>query len=559
MRLTLLPVLCLGIAACAPEGGEEAPEPSAPAPSEEAVAAPTPLGETVATATGVLRGSRTEDGAVLSFKGIPYAAPPVGDLRWKPPMAAAAWEGEREATQQSPACPHPPPIEGFYSGEPVPEDEDCLYLNVWTGASQADERHPVMVWIHGGGFIVGTARTPLYDGEQLARDGVVLVSINYRLGLLGFFAHPALSAESPHGASGNQGLHDQVAALQWVQDNIAAFGGDPENVTIFGESAGSISVCYLTATPLAAGLFHKAIAQSGGCFDRHATLAEAGAEVPGAPPGMLTGGGHDVGLGLAKALGVEGEGAEALAALRARDGKELINALAESGVTAPWRSIFVDGHMFPDQMRALFESKRANQVDAIVGSTADEGTTLYMEMPETDYEAWSEEVRGTIGEEHAETFLAAYGDIAKESTKTARQQLLADRVFSWEMRTWARIADAAGTQAWLYLFNHAPPLLEYGRSLGAFHAAEIAYAFGNAGGIRMDLEAWDASDDEVTRLVKGYWVNFAKTGNPNGEGLPEWPAYETAQDAALEISAAPNVQSGLLKARLDAYDALLGS
>ena len=549
-----LPVVCLCIAACAPE----APPPEAAAPEVEP---PAPaLSTTLATTNGVLRGASTEDGAVLAFKGIPYAAPPVGELRWKLPVAAASWEGERDATELPPACLQPPPQEGFYSAEPMPENEDCLYLNVWTGASRADEQRPVMVWIHGGAFVMGASRTPVYDGERLAREGVVLVSVNYRLGLLGFFAHPALTAESPHGASGNQGLHDQIAALQWVRDNIAAFGGNPDNVTIFGESAGSMSVCYLTATPLAAGLFQKAIAQSGGCFDRHATLTEASGSVDStALPGTLTGGGHDIGLGLASALGVEGEGPEALAALRAQDAKALIVALAESGVAAPWRSIFVDGHMFEDQMRALFESKRANQVDAIVGSTADEGTTLFMGFPEMDYDGWSEAVSNDVGDEHAPAFLAAYEAIANESPKTAYEQFLSDRMFAWAMRTWARLADTAGTRAWLYLFSHAPPLAEYGRSLGAFHAAEIAYAFGNSSGFgMMDSEAWDASDEAVTRLSMGYWVNFAKTGDPNGEGLPPWPAYQTAQDEALEIDAEPSVHAGLRKARLDAYDALLG-
>ena len=552
----IVPVLCLCVAACAPD---VAPPPAPEAPPEPQAQAPAPLAATLATANGVLRGSPSEDGAVLAFKGIPYAAPPVGALRWKPPVPATPWEGERDATELPPACLQPPPFGGFYDeGEPMPEAEDCLYLNVWTGAGHAEAGRPVMVWIHGGGFIAGAARTPLYDGERLAREGVVLVTVNYRLGLLGFFAHPALTAESPHGASGNQGLYDQIAALQWVQDNIAAFGGDPGNVTIFGESAGSISVCYLTATPLAAGLFQKAIAQSGGCFDRHATLAgDAGADVPGAPPGTLTGNGHDIGVGLAQALGVEDAGAEGLAALRARDGKALIVALGESGVSAPWRSIFVDGHMFPSQMRALFESGRANPVDVIVGSTADEGTTLYMEFPETDHDVWAAEVRGMVGEAQAPAFLAAYGPIAEESTKTARQQMLSDRVFSWEMRTWARLADATGTRAWLYLFDHAPPLEEYGRSLGAFHAAEIAYVFGNTSGFRFDRDAWNADDDAVTRLMMAYWVGFATAGDPNGDGLPAWPEYETARDEGLTVSATPTVQVGLLKARLDAYDALL--
>ena len=548
--LSALPVLCLLAAGCSPP----APPPEAPE------ADPASVSPSLTIADGAVRGAYTDaDETILAFKGIPYAAPPVGDLRWRLPAPPTPWQGELDATAMSPACTQPPLPEdaSFYAGEPVPENEDCLYLNVWTGASNAAEKRPVMVWIHGGGFVGGTAATPLYDGEQLARDGVVLVSINYRLGLQGFFAHPALTAESPHGASGNQGLHDQIAAVQWVQNNIAAFGGNPENVTIFGESAGSISVCYLTATPLAAGLFHKAIAQSGGCFAPHKTLDDANGVMPQAP-GEIEGSGHDIGVGIAAALGVEGTGAEALQALRARDAKEMIGALAESGASAPWRSIFVDGHMFPDQMRALFESRRANQVDAIVGATADEGTTLYMNMPETDYDAWAAEVASQFDEPHAARLTAAYEDIAKSSTKTARQQMLGDLTFNWEMRTWARIAEAAGTDAWLYQFSHAPPAGEYGRSLGAFHAAEIAYAFRNGGSAFSAPGEWDETDHEVARIVSGYWVSFASTGSPNGEGLPDWPVYRAAEDLALEITATPRAVAGLRKERLDAYDALLG-
>ena len=544
-----LPVLCLLVAGCSP------PAPPAQAPNP----APVPVSPSVAIADGLVRGAYTdEDETVLAFKGIPYAAPPVGDLRWRPPAPPASWQGELDATAMSPACPQPPQEEGsFYEFDTGPEDEDCLYLNVWTGAKDSGEKRPVMVWIHGGGFVAGTAATSVYDGEQLARDGIVLVSINYRLGLMGFFAHPALTAESAQGASGNQGLHDQIAALGWVRDNIATFGGDPGNVTIFGESAGAISVCYLTATPLAQGLFQKAIAQSGGCFAPHKTLDDANGVMPEAP-GELAGGGHEIGVGIAAALGVEGTGAEALQALRARDAKEMILALAEAGVSAPWRSIFVDGHMFADQMRALFDSRQANQVDAIVGATADEGTTLFMEAPETDYEAWAAEVVGAFGEPHGTRLVAAYEDIAKTSTKAARQQMLGDQLFNWEMRTWARLAEAAGTRAWLYQFSHAPSVEDYGRSLGAFHAAEIAYAFGNGGAFFGDGAEWDESDDEVTRIVNGYWVNFAKSGDPNGEGLPTWPAYRAAEDLTLEITAAPSVVPGLRKERLDAYDALFG-
>ena len=507
------------------------------------------LGEVVETAYGAVRGAPTEDGAVVAFKGIPFAAPPVGDLRWKLPVPPAAWEGERDAAGFGPTCHQTIGAEeGFYAQPVFEQSEDCLYLNVWAPAGDADAGNPVMVWIHGGGFGMGTTSLDIYDGEALARAGVVLVSVNYRLGLLGFFAHPALTAESPHGASGNQGMHDQVAALEWVRDNVAAFGGDPGNVTIFGESAGSISVCYLAATPLADGLFQKAIGQSGGCFARHVSLdSTEGAVVDAAIPNQLAGSGHEIGLQLAEALGAEGEDAQALAALREQDAATMIRTLHEAAVVAPWRSIFVDGHMFPDQMRRLLDGKTG--VDTLVGSTADEGTALFMGMPSPPLEDWQQGIRDSQGE-HAELFLAAYADDAASSTATATQNMMGDALFTWEMRTWARLATAAGSRAFLYIFNHAPEVEEYGRSLGAYHGAEIAYVFGNGS------DLWDDADRALAEAMQAYWVNFARTGDPNGDGLPTWPVYGD-DDITFELDADPQPLAGFRNAKLEAHEAAL--
>ena len=512
----------------------------------------TPLGEVVETAYGKVRGAftdGTQDGAVLAYKGIPFAAPPLGELRWKPPMPPVPWEGERDATEFGASCHQGAGAdEGFYAQPVLTESEDCLFLNVWAPAADVDASLPVMVWIYGGGFVVGTSSLPLYDGEALAREGVVVVTVNYRLGLLGFFAHPGLSAESANGASGNQGLHDQVAALQWVRDNIASFGGDPGNVTIFGESAGSISVCYLAATPLADGLFQKAIGQSGGCFARHASLGSTeGVVADAAVPNQLGGSGHEIGLKLAEALGAPGEGAEAIAALREQDAATMIQTLQEAEVVAPWRSIFVDGHMFPNQMRRLMEGKEG--VAYILGSTADEGTALFMSVPETPLEDWQESIRTGQGE-HAELFLAAYADDAAASTARATQNMMGDALFTWEMRTWARLATDAGSSAYLYVFNHAPEVEEYGRSLGAFHGAEIAYIFGNGS------DLWDDADRQLTALMQPYWVNFAKSGNPNGDGLPTWPVYGD-DDVTFELDADPRPIAGFRNAKLDAHEAAL--
>ena len=564
---------------CAPE---ESGAPSTDAVASAEAVAPVSealVGEVVATSSGDVRGAYTdEDNAVVAFKGIPFAAPPVGELRWAPPTAVAAWEGERDATAYSDACLQVQSEEGFYAQGPIPVSEDCLYLNVWAPSGAMDAKVPVMVWIHGGAFVAGSGSSPLYDGEALARKGVVLVSINYRLGLFGFLAHPALSAESPKGASGNQGLKDQVMALEWVRDNIAAFGGDPGNVTIFGESAGSMSVCYLATSPVAKGLFQKAIGQSGGCFAKHVSLTSADGVAPDtALPNQLSGSGHSLGLAIAEALGVEGEGPEAIAALRQLDGEGMLATLTEAEVGAPWRSIFVDGDLFPDQMRRLAEGGLAGEVDVLVGSTADEGTTLFMGMPTPTYDEWAEQVRASTGE-HGEAFVAAYSEDAMQSTATAQQQMISDGLFAWEMRTWAQLATAAGRNAWLYVFDHAPFVPEYGRSLGAFHAGEIIYVFGNPSPFGSDDAAadtaapdaaeeggsdeatapadapWDAVDDQVVETTQGYWVNFAKTGDPNGPGLPTWPRYDE-QDIAMEISAEPTQRPNFRKAKLDLHDA----
>ena len=309
----------------------------------------------------------------------------------------------------------------------------------------------------------------------------MVVTINYRLATFGFFAHPALSQESEHGVSGNQGLYDQIAALRWVQDNIEHFGGDPDNVTIFGESAGSISVCYLVATPLTKGLFHKAIGQSGGCFAEHRTLTQGIREVEpvvasGSRP--MSRSGYEIGRALAKTIGVQGSDAEALKRLRALRADDISKQLAESDFSAPWRSIFVDGYMFPRQMRDLISRNLGNPVDVIVGSTRDEGSALFPWVEETSIEDWETSLVANLAPQDATGVVAAYKDDPAESTKVTNQEMLSDVVFTWELRKWASINLTLGKSAYLYLFNHAPTLPRYGQSLGAFHGSEIAYVFG---------------------------------------------------------------------------------
>ncbi len=497
----------------------------------------------VGTANGELQGAMAGDG-VRVFKGIPFAAPPVGELRWRAPQPAEDWEGVRDATEFGPEC---------WQAWNAESSEDCLSLNVWTTAS-VDEPQPVMVWIHGGAFIFGSGSNEWYDGTEFAKSGVVLVTINYRLGLSGFFAHPALSAESEHGVSGNQGIFDQLAALQWVQDNIAAFGGDPDNVTIFGESAGSMSVCYLVATPLSRGLFQKAIGQSGGCFAEHPTLdaeLEGGADATG----EFVGGGEAIGTAVVQTVGLESTGEEALAELRSRPLNALNRALQQKQRSISWRSIYVDGYMFPDQMRYLIADGDGNPVPSMVGSNTDEGTTLYGQLPETELEMWKVGVRMQMQEDaDPEKFIELYMKDAEESTKKASQQMISDLTFAWEMRTWAQLIADRELDSYLYVFSHAPPFPELGddrTTMGAFHAGEIVFVFN-----KVDETHWNDDDHAVAKHMHAYWVNFAKTGNPNGEGLPEWSAYSREADNSLDIDASPEITTGYRKAKLDAWEEL---
>ncbi|MXW52427.1 MAG: carboxylesterase family protein [Gammaproteobacteria bacterium] len=514
--------------------------------AEESESSDEAPGLTVETNAGKVRG-QLEDESVRVFKGIPFAAPPVGDLRWSEPRPAESWNGVRDATEFGADCMQPA---GGIGSSQAEKSEDCLYLNIWS--VERDEPQPVMVWIHGGGFSFGSGANEGYDGTEFAKSGVVLVTINYRLGLAGFFAHPGLSEESEMGISGNQGIHDQLAALIWVQENIAAFGGDPNNVTIFGESAGSMSVCYLIATPLSKGLFQKAIGQSGGCFNKHPTLDDP-LENPEQTRGELAGGGHAAGVVMAQALGATGEGIEAIEELREMDWGALVVAHQQSGVSLSWRSIYVDGYLFPDQMGNLLGADGGNPVPSLVGSNTDEGTWLYAGIPERSMEDWKTSVRENT-ERDAEKFIELYMEDARKSTKTASQQMISDVVFAWEMRKWAQLITQRGSDAYMYVFSHAPffPGLGPERPMGAYHAGEIAFVFNN----RSETN-WNEDDHMVADLMHAYWVNFAKTGSPNGNGLPTWPVYDADLDNALEINANPETIKGWRKAKLDGWESIV--
>ena len=482
------------------------------------------------------------DRGIRVFKSIPYAAPPVGALRWKPPQAVVPWTGIRDASRFGAECPQTQyPASSIYVRPLQPQSEDCLFLNVWTPASakaEAGDKLPVLVWIHGGALTKGSSISDIRDGVPLARKGIVLVSINYRLGPLGYLAHPELSAESPQRSSGNYGVLDQIAALKWVQNNIAAFGGDPARVTIAGESAGSWSVNTLVASPLAKGLFIRAIGQSGGRFSRTPHLTEDRGSQASA---------ENVGLALAKSLGVD-----SLAALRTVPADTL---MAANGFRTQEN---VDGWVLPDEIRTIFAQKKHNNVPLIVGSNADEMTPFggAALAPKT-----VEEFRKRLTQQYGEMateFDQAYGvksddDIVRASLDAAR-----DTTFSSHMRNWARATIAAGSNAYLYFFNYAPPSPR-AAELKAFHAGEIPYVF-NVIPSSDPREAGFAYSDRDRRLadaMSSYWVNFVATGNPNGKGLPTWTPYDLHTEPFMEFGTSIKSGRHLLKAPLDFLDKAL--
>jgi para-nitrobenzyl esterase len=520
--------------------------------------APLPAGEiglstVVKTTQGTLEG--VQIGETLVFRGVRYAEPPVGDKRWRPPAPPTAWEGVRPATAFGPACwQSVTPLSSIYARGDLERSEDCLFLNIWTSARPVPvvAPRPVMVWFHGGGHTGGWGSAQIFDGAELARQGVVLVTLNYRLGPLGFMTHPALTAESPHGSSGNYGLLDKIAALEWVRDNIARFGGDPGDVTIFGQSAGSWSVCYLMASPLSRGLFHKAIGHSGGCFggDRpHLTEGIAGQASA-----------HETGLAVAAKLGVKAGRKDAAAALRAVAPQDLLAATSGPGV-------IIDGWVLPRAPRTIFAAGEHNRVPVIVGAMADEGASLYQTMPERPRRDFVAELRREYGAD-ADTLVDLYASELDASTRKAGQAIAADRRFVWEMRTWARAVEPSAQPVYLYFFSHHPPVFrlylpeqsaievpEGPRGFGAYHSGDLAYAFGTVGLVGVDWTDWDR---ELSRVMSRYWTNFARTGDPNGDGLPAWPRYTAERDESLEFGSQIQVRAGIRKAKLDLYDRLNG-
>ncbi len=460
---------------------------------------------------------------ITSFKGIPFAAPPVGNLRWRAPQPVTPWKGVKQADHFGPSCMQAP---GPLVGVPPTMSENCLYLNVWTPARSAGERLPVMVWIYGGAFTGGSASMPVFDGTHFAQQGVVLVSLNYRVGVFGFLADRALDAESPHHVSGNYGLRDMIAALKWVRANIARFGGDPSRVTIFGESAGGIAVSMLAVSPPAKGLFQRAISESGGSVFAPPILGNARGDGELFRP---LASGEAAGRHFLAKLG-----ARDIAAARALSADVIQKAAppAPPGLPPEIWPVF-DGDVLPADGYVLYQAHRFNDVPILVGTNADEGR-LFIAPGKTPAQ-FETQIRAAFGND-ASAILAAYPHATNAEAEQAARDFFRDAVFAWNTWEWARLQSEKGKgKAYLYYFDRRSPQAP----LGPTHAAEIGYVFGylESSG-RLGLRGPPGpADIALSDLMQSYWVNFAKTGDPNGAGLPVWPAFDTSSQRVMYLDA----------------------
>src|ERR1700676_1033174 len=494
----------------------------------------------VRTEAGSVEGSTSADGKVQIFKGIPYAAPPVGVLRWKEPQPGPSWQGVRKATKFGARC-----MQGNVFGDMVFRDaapsEDCLYLNVWTLKASPDAKLPVMAWIYGGGFQAGATSEPRQDGERLAHKGVVVVSMNYRLGIFGFFSHPELTKESPHHASGNYGLLDQAAALQWVRKNIAAFGGDPENVTIFGESAGSFSVSALMASPTSKGLIHRAIGESGAFFGRTLTakpLAES----------------EQDGAKFAASIG-----ADSLEKLRAMTSQQTLDA-ASKDKNAFRFGPNIDGYFFPQSPAEIYAKGNEAHVTLLAGWNHDEGNYhMFFGTDPPTKENYAKKATQLFGEK-APDVLKAFPGETDQQVKSSADLIATANFIGYGTWKWIEMQAKLGdTAVYRDEVEQAPPLAPPAAgapattdSPRAYHSAEIEFVFGMLDSKKLP---WRPEDYELSEQMGSYWTNFAKTGNPNGAGLPQWPPYG-AKDGyeVMHLVAKPHAAPDQQRAQYEVLD-----
>jgi para-nitrobenzyl esterase len=493
---------------------------------------PQQIKDSVTLADGTVSGSFDESTGIITFKGIPFAAPPVGDLRWKAPQPVEPWEGVKQCTKfsASPMQATPMPFSMWTQEFIAPKErlsEDCLYLNVWTPAKDASEKRPVLVYIYGGGFSSGGSAVPIYDGEEMAKKGLVFITINYRVGTLGFLAHPELTAESPNNASGNYGLLDQVEALKWVNKNIAAFGGDPENVTIAGQSAGAFSVNYLVASPLTKGLIHRAIAESGGAVLSTNALARGGSLKSG----------EEAGVKFAESLG-----ASTIEELRAKSAEEILSG---KGGGAP----IVDGYFLPKPVGEIFANGEQNDIPVIIGWNEDEG---FGGAP-VSADQFKQRVKQQFGD-MADEFLAKFPINTEEEAKAIQNDLGALQTFGIQSYKWMQLQNEKATsKVFMYRFERDVPFADEMQDFGAFHTGEVPYAYNN---LKMSPRPWTEADYKLADLMSDYWVNFATSGNPNAEGLPEWEATSPDNLKAMHFdttSACGDLPSVELLKFLDKY------
>lgn len=481
----------------------------------------------VKTANGKIQGAVNTDKTVRIFKGIPFAAPPVGDLRWKAPQPVQNWKGTKQCTAfgASPIQNKPQPFlcwsEEFIA-QPEPLSEDCLYLNVWTTAKAKSEKQAVFVWIYGGGLSSGSANCAIYDGEEMAKKGVIFVSLNYRVGVLGFMAHPELSKESGNNASGNYGILDQIAALKWVQKNIAAFGGDPNNVTIAGQSAGAFSVTALIASPLAKGLFHKAIPQSGGLLGNmllSQNLAKA----------------EEVGLNFMKKANVG-----SIAELR-KTTAEALQTLSNNREIGRF-GVTLDGYTLPVNLMEHFKKGLHNQTPVLTGWVTGDGTVLG--ESKISLEAYKKEAQTKYGDK-ADAYLSVFPASTDDEAKAAKQKL---SLLGFAGLPSHLLASFNTQKTYMYQFGHVPPDKPNFPNYGAFHTSEVPYALHT---LHTWQRTWQSLDKDLENALSSYWVNFAKTGNPNGANLPEWKSYDKQTGNIMLLNDKLEVKSAFLKKEFD--------
>ncbi|MBP1618116.1 MAG: Carboxylesterase type [Bacteroidetes bacterium] len=452
-----------------------------------------------------------EDGLTV-YKGIPFAAPPVGQLRWRVPQPPEKWRGVKAAVKFAPA-----PMQG--GNPPSGKSEDCLYLNVWSPAKSANEKLPVLVWVYGGGFSFGSTSESVYNAAKLAQKGVILVSIAYRVGQLGFLAHPELSAESPNHVSGNYGILDQIAGLKWIQENIAAFGGDPDKVTIFGESAGGISVSMLCASPLAKGLFRSAVSQSGGSFGPTRLSTYPGENMKTLKQAEVDGVAY-----------VQRSGIASIAALRKLPADKIPSGF---GMGGGWP--ITDGYVIPGDQYKLYEAGKYNDVAVLIGYNSDEGLSFSPGKTPGEY---VEGVKKRYGK-FADDLIKAY-PVGESSVPRTARDLARDGAFGWHTWSWAMLQSKTGkSKVYFYYFDQHPDYPQdspqYGH--GSPHGQEVAYVFNN---LDASNPHTTKSDLVISEAMATYWTNFTKYGTPNGNGMPEWPAFNEKNPVLMYFNQTPH-------------------